>query len=477
MLPGAQKEKHMSYASSYKRQIIFTVITAACGIGMVLCVAGSKFLASTYAATLLMCVFLLAVLWWSPQFYPKYLQFIFAVVTDIVGCLSCELVPADLVELGVASQFYGSAPLLIFGRWIFVVAILAFDRRFGVEKVLCSENNVNAVSQPSALAQSMTWLLNFAFFIVVTMCFARVITKPAFLLGVDRFKYGSQYLTGFWSSATRWLGYLVVIPLIAIRMKQIPLSVANIGIYCMYMLWTGNKFGAFFSLLCMVMYAFYDKLYALGRQGLSKLLAVLVFIMALLVAGTVSIEVVTHGFDPVQYLAGRTAQQGQLWWKVYGTYEPASGFVELETETREQIEGLLQDKTDTSQNIGSQYGIYKIMYLSTDTGTVGIKLASGSRYTEAGFPAAYYYCGAVGVVLFAALSAAVAFLFTDAMIRLFVSLRAPTAIIVNKVMSAAATMLSMSIYYLMFTPGCILSYLLLVAIWYFRRRDDTLNWL
>lgn len=446
------------------------------GLVLVCCTLQSGWILSTYISTATIVAYMLGLLVWRPQFYPKYLQFVFTVVTDIVGCLSCELVPAYLPELGVDSEFWGSVPLLILGRWFFVVAILVWDDCYGVEKTLGNIEKPRASYQVRP-SREIVLSLSALYFLFVVVCFARVAAHPSFALGMDRFQYGDEYLPGIWSRLSGWLGYFIAIPLIAMRMGQVGLSLTSIVIYCLFLLWTGNKFGAFFTLVCIVLYAYYDKLFLLGRRRLMRFSVSLAVIMALLVTMTAGIEVITHGFDPVQYLARRTAQQGQLWWKIYGTYGPGEGLSELESEVDEQMQGLIEDKTKIGNNVGSRYGIYNIMYLSTDDARVDAKLESGSRYTEAGYPTAYYYFGAPGVVLFSVLGGILVAILTNAQIAAFIGGRMPTAVVVNKLMSSAATLLSMAIFYNLFTPGCWLSYFLLIFFWYIRRRDYRFEWL
>lgn len=446
------------------------------GLVLICCTLQSSWIPSTYISTAAIVVYMLGLLVWRPQFYPKYLQFVFTVVTDIVGCLSCELVPAYLPELGVDSKFFGSAPLLILGRWLFMVAILVWDECFGVEKAF-EHNEKPRASYRSRPSKEIVFVLNAFYFLFAVISFARVATHPSFALGMDRFQYGDEYLPGIWARLSGWLGYFIAIPLIAIRMGQVKLSLTSIAIYLLFLLWTGNKFGAFFILVCIVLYAFYDKIYFFGRRRLMRLSVFLAVIMALLVAMTAGVEVVTHGFDPIQYLARRTAQQGQLWWKIHGTYGPGEGLPELGSEIDEQVQGLIEDKTKIGNNIGSRYGIYKIMYLSTDDARVDAKLESGSRYTEAGYPTAYYYFGTPGVVLFSVFGGILVAILTNAQIAAYIGERMPTAVVINKLMSSAATLLSMAIFYNLFTPGCWLSYFLLIIFWYLRHKDYRFGWL
>ena len=446
-------------------------------LALVGCALRSDLRFCTYVSTVSMAAYMVAVLVWRPHFYPKYFQFVFGVITDIVGCLSCELVPAYLPELGVYSQFYGSAPLLTLGRWFFVVAILVWDECFGVEHAIEQAKDPSAHIYERRQSSIIVFCFNFGYCIFALLCFARVASRPAFLLGIDRFRYSDLYLSGPWTKLGGWLGHCVAIPLIAMRMGQAGLSAAGILLYVLYLLWIGNKFGAFFSLVCIAIYAFYDKIFLLGRETLVRLAISLAAVLALLVGMTTGIEVVTHGFDPARYLATRTAQQGQLWWKIYGTYGAGEGLPELEREIDEQEEGLLELKTEIGANVGSRYGIYNIMYLSTDAARVDNKLGAGSRYTQAGFPTAYYYLGVPGVLLFAVFGGFLVAILTNASIGAYISGRIPSAFILNKLMGSAATLLSMAIFYNLFTPGCWLSYFLLIFFWYIRRKDSRFTWL
>jgi len=192
--------------SAHKAGDALPIASVLTGLVLVCCTLQSGWILSTYISTAAIVAYMLGLLVWRPQFYPKYLQFVFTVVTDIVGCLSCELVPAYLPELGVDSEFWGSAPLLILGRWFFVVAILVWDDCYGVEKTLGNIEKPCASYQVRP-SREIVLSLSALYFLFVVVCFARVAAHPSFALGMDRFQYGDEYLPGIWSRLSGWLGY------------------------------------------------------------------------------------------------------------------------------------------------------------------------------------------------------------------------------------------------------------------------------
>ena len=69
----------------------------------------------------------------------------------------------------------------------------------------------------------------------------------------------------------------------------------------------------------------------------------------------------------------------------------------------DEITSVINGDADISNNIGANYGIFKIMYYTTPRTTVDNKLRTGSAYTSSGFASAYYYMGMLGCILFAVL--------------------------------------------------------------------------
>ena len=103
-----------------------------------------------------------------------------------------------------------------------------------------------------------------------------------------------------------------------------------------------------------------------------------------------------------------------------------------------------------------------MMYYTTPKTQVDAKLNSGSRYTEAGFPAAYYYFGIPGCISFAVIGGFLTSVFVNyflyylrfnQFIRAFIHLRLYTNMTV---------LMSMFIFSPYFNKTSIVSYLILL---------------
>lgn len=447
-------------------------ISVICGIGFVLCSLLAQLPSASFVSTALLLLYLVAVLFCRPTFFIKYLQVVFAVVSDVVGCLSCEFSAGYLPELEVSGGFYGSAPLLIASRWCFIVVILIYDSLFGVEKdgaMLASRTGDKAQGQ----GRGVLLFFNITFAAVATLVFLRILPSPSFSLGLDKFQYARKYIYGIWATIDGRLGLFALIPLLGIRAGQYTISLVGLGSYTAYLFWTGNKFGAFFSIACLILFVFYDKLCGIGKARLVRIGAVLAIGILGLVAMTVSIMVVSKGIDPTEYLSDRTAQQGQLWWKVYGSYEPAHGLGELENE----VDSLVKGNPDVASNVGSKYGIYRIMYLSARASLIDWKLGTGSRYTEAGFPAAYYYLGVPGVVLFALLGGILTACVTNALIRALCRGGILSSLLLYKLVNTVAMVISMFTFFQLFSRGCLVSYFLLFILARLQKGTHEYDWI
>ena len=165
------------------------------------------------------------------------------------------------------------------------------------------------------------------------LLFLQVVLKPSFLLGLNSFDYARSYgVAGLWQTVANVLSYAIVIPAMAIRQGDKKLGTAAVGVYVLYLLWTGNKFGNFLNVICILLLVFYDRIVARGTQFLRKAAVLcLVCILALVGFSLVAFSF-TSAKDPADYLFSRTAQQGQLWWKTYDWYGDSSHLEDLEYE-------------------------------------------------------------------------------------------------------------------------------------------------
>jgi hypothetical protein len=370
----------------------------------------------------------------KPLFYFKYLAFVFAVVINILGCFVVEFESIYLPELAINSYYAGSLPMLVFGRWLFIVVLLTYDSLWGVE----ATPNATCTSSNQKWIEALSWIV----FAASLACFVSVADHPAFLAGLDRFKYANEYGSGLISSIATVLSVLVVFPIMHFRDTGKKIGLLAVAVFCLYLLWTGVKFGSFFNILCVFVLVYYERIIRFSKDFLVKFLSVLFIFITLLVGGAVILHGMTSTVESNDYISLRLAEQGQLWWRTYDLYNannhPDDFVVELDA--------LFSSKESVSENIGSHNGIYGIMYLTTPSTIVDKKLSSGSRYTEGGYAAVFYYFGVLGVVLFSIIMGIAVGLIQNAALRAIQGKKLVDCYIQLRFVSLIKTALSMFLF-------------------------------
>ena len=378
------------------------LLLASCFFGLFLCCVFSDQAASGYIACGFLIIFFVIAVYEKPTFLIKYPFALFAVSGSVAGVYSIELLPSFyLGELRRYTYFAGSLPLLTLGWWVYLAVLyvsISYDEDDCLDKICFS-------------AKALKWLpyMTLGVLFVCLVLFAAVLPNPSFLNGMDRFEYSSQYLTGPLRTVSNCMPFLIIIPIFAIREGHKASGIAALALYCLFLFWTGTKFGAFFNVVCSFLLVYFDSLRILGVAALRKICLIIATVLLVVISFAGFAYGLTSSVPIDQYYSARTAQQGQLWWSIYGL---SAETTHIDAFINNELPALSESKP-ISDCVGARNGIYLAMYLSAPTAVVDSKLANGSRYTEAGFACAYYYFGAAGVVFFAGILALITVAFTN----------------------------------------------------------------
>ena len=213
---------------------------------------------------------------------------------------------------------------------------------------------------------------------------------------MDRFGYKAAYIQGVWGKISDY--YIYFVPLLLMnwhRGRQRKLTVLTLTLYVGYLFLAGEKYGGYLTLAMYILFFFLSELPKGARKKLLKLviLVILIFVIA---ATTILLQyTLLYNSRALDHLYERVAQQGQLWWNIYG----------LRNYINPQIEEL-SDELDAYTDTGAAtpyYSIYKMMYLSAPEDMITRKIATGATYTESTAASLYYYFGFSALPLFAIL--------------------------------------------------------------------------
>ena len=349
----------------------------------------------------------------NPGFIIKYAYFLLSSVLAIFGTFLIESNRFYLVELQRYSEYVGALPLISGYYLLFIYLLESFDNKNNKnnEKNACIRR-VNYSYGGKKILQILLKIFSIVFFAITAIMFLRVLSKPYFLLHIDRFEYREIYITGIWAKLDDY--YYYFIPLVLMNWhngKNRKISLATGILYVLYLLLQGEKYGKFAILLLFITMYEIPKISNFKsirkkreRKKYRKFIIVLVILLCLLLGIIINqYNFLYQSLNSFAHLFERLAQQGQLWWSIYGLQIGNSPRI---TEIGDELAAY----TDRGvQN--PYYGIYKVMYLSAPYDLVTRKIASGSTYTESTAASLYYYFGFISLPIFAlVMSAAIAFL-------------------------------------------------------------------
>ena len=380
-------------SSIEKKSFELPLIITTCGIIFFICCVFSEIEFFSYVALVNFLYYFTFLFKNRPSFFLKYLAFFFMMCSALLGTMIIEFFDIELVELETFSHFSGSLPLILTSYWLLFVTLLFFETKDSKSKITIGNDT------PPPYFMKFILFGTIVTFIIYLVMFLSVIERPAFVLNIDRFAYASLFQTNsIIQRFTNQSGNLLLFPLLSLLYGKKRIGYLTLCIYILYFIWIGNKFGPFFTLICIFCLVYYNRIKEKGLISIRSILKKIGSVFVGLLFLTVIIGSFTGlGGSSIDYFFVRTSQQGQEWWKTYdlckGDFHPS--------EFQEEINAIVQGQKGAVNNIGKQHGIYRIMYLTTPWTRVDAKLATGAVYTEAGFASAYYYFGFVGTALFA----------------------------------------------------------------------------
>lgn len=362
---------------------------------LAICVLFSNLPIASFVAVFVLCVFLIRILNKHAIFYIKYLAVLFSVISLMVGCLLIEFTDIYLTEIQSYSKFVGSIPLLSLSFWVLLKTIYLID----------SKSKVSFPSEPLKIKRNSTrnaiTMVSIVVFIAFFAQFISIAPHPAFVVGLERSAYSAVYLTNpVLNTLYNYSILLVVIPILLIvndKGWRRYLGFACVLLNILNAIWMGNKFGSFLQLLEIVLIVFSGSMSSnLTNKKIKKYAGISLISLVILILSACIIKSFNSESIVENYLSNRVASQSELWWKIYSLYD---GDFHLQNFPNE-IKSFFTANDIISENIGANYGIYNVMYLTSSKNIVNAMLKSGYRYSQAGYAAMYYYFGYIGPILY-----------------------------------------------------------------------------
>ncbi len=439
-----------------------------------LCSILSNIINTDFIVLFLFILFIIVFL--KKNFYtiPKYISIYVYTFIFLVGVFICENFNFYLRELNVISKHYGSFPMAVLYSMILISSLLYFDKKYSRRMFY---NFQNLKSNLSVFISNYIYI--FIFFGGIVL-FLSVITVPSFKMGIDRFQYEQIYLNKYVKLFASYYKYLLpftILPMILKNgniKKKISKILISLTPYILYKVWVGNKFGAIFDILILFfpIIIFYvgniknnfnlDKKQNLiivtkasdNIKIFKSLGIIFIFLVFIL-----SIFYISRGKDAKSSIIDRVSQQGQLWWKIYGTYEIGELHI---SEINDELIPLFNYNDMSIYDY--KFGVYKMMQLTTPNNIYKAKIATGARYSSQGIEIAYYYFNIVGLVVHAILRGFFIVIIINLYIKYFFSGRFLESIIMARILIINNSIFTQGDLYNLTKPEFIIMLIILIVM-------------
>lgn len=320
----------------------------------------------------------------------NYCYILFLICSNIGGVLFIELSKESfyLYEIAQNTSQANSLSSIILAHVMTLEAIKFFEKRYSSKF-----KNVQFKFDIKLMKYA-----GIALTILMLAMFLKVIDKPFYALGYDRFAYQKNILSGFEMKLGSALIWVTPLFYILIKNKQKTIGILGILLFNIYFFWIGHKFSVFFMAVQLGFIALVDNI---DYMYLKKYTNVLIISFIIMISAVMFQSTVVQGrsfTDNIEYLRVRLAQQGQLWWAVYKEEEYHDFHLE---EAKKELDAffVLHEDNDLKHKLG----MFKVMRLVAPEEIVEAKIEQGSRYAYSTQANILYYFNYLILLIFSVL--------------------------------------------------------------------------
>lgn len=341
------------------------------------------------------------------RFVLKYTYYFYYVITNLIGVYIIENNTFYLTELGTISNRRGTLFFLAVIHSAFLYILFYIDKN--VEDHI-SDRKFTYTIEDKKINQYVCDLISVVFLLLTLYMFFRALKRPAFMMGLDRFQYADKMINGFWRIINNRISMLFPFVLMGIIFKRSRCSIIGLVLFVIYAFLIGHKMGIFLTLMIMSVPMIVIKYKEhMKTIDLSKFISYACLIGICLISILYLFMHLTYNADIdsfKQYLYQRIAQQGQMWWAIFGN-ETAAHF--HFNEIIDEVSPIFNSADYDLKN----YGIYKMMKLVTPGTIYSAKINAMSRYAASSQASIFYYFNEMGFLIFIPLSCIMVSFFTN----------------------------------------------------------------
>ena len=385
---------------------------------LVLCFLRDNIIAG-YISMLVFFLFFISFAFKHKQLIIKHLAIFFGLLYYAIGNIICDFTKIYLVELGVLSRYVGSFSLLAFLFWIEIVSLSYIDK--AVSKIIYKRDmfvsyKINNLSLNKLLMKCSSYLI----FVLGFALFLTVVSRPSFLMNVNRFAYAKKYLPPYIDKMKSIpilfvpfvYNIIIVKKSVALRTGMRKLLLIYLP-FILFAFWIGNKFGIFLQLLLALLIPCvyrldFDKIdsrkYFKSAFKMS-LVFLAIFFGYWFLRGNSFSEILIK-------IAIRTSQQGELWWRVVEAGDwTGKHFNEFGDEVSSILTSII------TRGDVKEYGVYRLMKLYGNELYLQHYFDIDMRLSAQGFELCFYYLGLSAFIIFPLLSNFIYSLITNLYIK------------------------------------------------------------
>lgn len=327
--------------------------------------------------------------------FLKYLHIFLSTLFFLTGVFVCDNSRLWLGEIGETTFYCGAFNILAFYYWLFYSFLKLIDPFFIIlTKRSHSEITFGIIS-----------LTKFAYrygplivFITGSLLFLTVIQKPIFYGDyVNRLDYALHNVGRFVNNFRVFPALFITLIIPLFLNSELKVNLINIIKfivipyipYILFLIWTGNKYGAFIELVYLFVIPFFS-MQKLNIKIIKKIFKIGLFVCIPLVA-LLFLYYILNGStfkSALDQIGIRIACQGELWWKLIASTK-YNGF---------SFDLFMQEFSNIINSIVTEasvkdYGIYHLMKILGSPAVVEYYGTLGTRFTAAGIELPFYCMG------------------------------------------------------------------------------------
>lgn len=401
-------------------------------------------------------VYLFVIFCFDSGFVVEYSWMVLMISLNVLGVYICDTMDLYLVELFKQSYYANALAPLEICYVLFFTFLWMFRRsKYGEKKL--EKQDLNYINNT---------YISYCFVIVgiclVLFLFLRIINKPYFSVGVTKEVYAYRYMT-LWEKKLK--SYLVMFaPIILCYTRCTGKKIYGalfFGLVFIYHIWTGEKFGALFLLIYIIILSLAidipekkKKTIVIFIGGIFVLLLAVVYCQQYLLYGS-GIEVFKV------YLFNRLSQQGEVWWSVYAQQKYMSAHFET---FWQELAAIFPIKYD------GLVGQWKMMVEASPHETVFTRAVNGRPYTATTPATLYYYFKFPGMIVFYTIMGYVYMRIVTGLSAALKNNRVLEGILAVKVMALSHDLFNASDLYIISIKGAMYLLMLIVVV-YLRKKN------